>query len=718
RVIKQYSENQRYVETKVEDLESQKVDLNQLKEEKSKFEKELSSVEESIKILENSIKEKKNSFQSISDKLKELEIARIEKLSKEKLVAKLEADIKTLSEKLEEINQIEVNFEEIEKKYKNFTALKEKLNLVSDIEKLQIQKNSLEEKIKNLKEDTDFIDRFKDIAETFKQNEKNYENISNQIETLSKKQGEIDQIKSTIDQLSEDLKQLKQKMMSIAENLTQNYNKKFQMLRHNPHMVDEHINQSVIKSRELQKEKEDLLNRISAIETEGKLEREKIQKISALEGVCPTCNRPIEQHEKESLLKDVEKFVEKKREEWKALKDSQKKIEDELKKQEEIREKLQEFKQLFEIYKEKNSQLSKLKGSLTALSHAVSKVDELKKQKDEIEKFIKENRADYGRYETLIKQNVKKQLEDNIKNLEDIKQELNIKLSQLDITLDKVSSFKEDIKSQIERDSEIEGLYFKHQGKIKEKSSLMNDIENKKRELEDVKLEIKSLCEKVSAVNEEELSTLKEKLDKEIESLEVDKIKLLEYRSEINTKLKYIDEDIEKVERINREIEDLKNKLWQYEKVINALTKVNKLIKDNALYSLPKITEDIFSRFGFSHFSGLKFADDYSILLSINEVGISEPTEVDALSGGQRIALALALRFAISKLLNYKSDFLILDEPGIFMDKYRRRELIDILGDLKEQNFVKQLIIVTHDEEVEDRADTIYKVDMGEVKQV
>jgi len=89
-----------------------------------------------------------------------------------------------------------------------------------------------------------------------------------------------------------------------------------------------------------------------------------------------------------------------------------------------------------------------------------------------------------------------------------------------------------------------------------------------------------------------------------------------------------------------------------------------------------------------------------------------EKSLVGTLSGGMKQKLA----FACATLHN--PQILILDEPTIHLDQERKRELIDLLGDFKEKNFLKQLIIITHDEEVEDRADLIYKVNKGRVEVV
>ncbi|MGC8941768.1 MAG: SbcC/MukB-like Walker B domain-containing protein, partial [Sulfurihydrogenibium sp.] len=137
------------------------------------------------------------------------------------------------------------------------------------------------------------------------------------------------------------------------------------------------------------------------------------------------------------------------------------------------------------------------------------------------------------------------------------------------------------------------------------------------------------------------------------------------------------------------------------------------------LYNIPRITEDIFSKFGFNQFINLRFTDKYDIELTANALSSSDiKVSIDALSGGQRIALSIALRLAIAKILNEKTDFLILDEPTIHLDESRKKELVDLLGDLKESNFIRQLIVVTHDDEIKERADVIYKVSYGSVVNV
>jgi len=71
----------------------------------------------------------------------------------------------------------------------------------------------------------------------------------------------------------------------------------------------------------------------------------------------------------------------------------------------------------------------------------------------------------------------------------------------------------------------------------------------------------------------------------------------------------------------------------------------------------------------------------------------------DMLSGGEKVALALAIRLAIGDVLGaQRLGFFILDEPTIHLDSENRRRLAELFTNLSK--VVRQVIIITHDEEV------------------
>ncbi|HEV3433564.1 MAG TPA: AAA family ATPase [Nitrososphaera sp.] len=77
--------------------------------------------------------------------------------------------------------------------------------------------------------------------------------------------------------------------------------------------------------------------------------------------------------------------------------------------------------------------------------------------------------------------------------------------------------------------------------------------------------------------------------------------------------------------------------------------------------------------------------------------------DMDSLSGGEKVAIALALRLSIAYMMgSNKLDFIILDEPTAHLDEERRRGLVRILSDAFREGVgpLAQLIIITHDSEI------------------
>ena len=87
--------------------------------------------------------------------------------------------------------------------------------------------------------------------------------------------------------------------------------------------------------------------------------------------------------------------------------------------------------------------------------------------------------------------------------------------------------------------------------------------------------------------------------------------------------------------------------------------------------------------------------------------------ETAALSGGEKVAIALALRFGMAYVMGgYRLDFVILDEPTIHLDPERRAAMVDIVSGLgAEDSPIKQTVIISHDSDIFEDADvdTVYR---------
>ena len=93
--------------------------------------------------------------------------------------------------------------------------------------------------------------------------------------------------------------------------------------------------------------------------------------------------------------------------------------------------------------------------------------------------------------------------------------------------------------------------------------------------------------------------------------------------------------------------------------------------------------------------------------VEISCYGRSGEMDVKAMSGGERVAVALALRFAMARLVGGKrADFIILDEPTANLDQDRRRSLVDLVARMGNRTGpLRQIIVITHDREIFEESD-------------
>ena len=77
--------------------------------------------------------------------------------------------------------------------------------------------------------------------------------------------------------------------------------------------------------------------------------------------------------------------------------------------------------------------------------------------------------------------------------------------------------------------------------------------------------------------------------------------------------------------------------------------------------------------------------------------------DLESLSGGEKVSVALALRLGMAHILGSSNlNFIILDEPTTHLDEERRKSLVGVLSQAFEANLgaISQFIIITHDSEI------------------
>jgi len=131
------------------------------------------------------------------------------------------------------------------------------------------------------------------------------------------------------------------------------------------------------------------------------------------------------------------------------------------------------------------------------------------------------------------------------------------------------------------------------------------------------------------------------------------------------------------------------------------------MISARARPLLERPARDFSERFNLAY-SDIKIDDDYDIAV----LGPSDEQEINQISGGERVALAIALRLAIAQVLSGRAEAIIMDEPTTHLDEERRKELVNILSSFFREGgrIIPQMLIITHHPEIVDVADVIYTI--------
>lgn len=206
--------------------------------------------------------------------------------------------------------------------------------------------------------------------------------------------------------------------------------------------------------------------------------------------------------------------------------------------------------------------------------------------------------------------------------------------------------------------------------------------------------------------------------------------------NEKQTSLSHIDQQIG---AISEKISKGEEQISVIEKAIAGLRTVKEYVAN-----LNEIQTNVFSRDGPVATSLRSWAlntisakaSEYLSLLNtkIQRISLSEKTrdisiachsknevlELESLSGGEKVSVALALRLGMASLLGASNlNLMILDEPTTHLDAERKKSLVEVLSqlsDISNSESRMQFLIITHDAEIfeDSTVEQIYKFESSE----
>lgn len=584
-------------------------------------------------------------YLDVPEEIKETR-SRIQKEQSE--IKKLLMEVKRLDHRLRDVMVKKAD------KEKEGEILEKAINLNKE---LVMKKQELEASRRRLRE----IEENEKILRSTQSAKERYESLREEIRRLEEKITILKEIRRNLARIRRDIQNKERKMAQVEA-------VKERGLREGSSFLGKKINEPKTLEAELLKEIDrlekkieradtsikELERRIGELKGKNKEMKEALEELLGAEERCPVCRRPLTKEHREKVIREYRESLRRNTEA--------------------IRQSIEEKK---ELENERQSCLERLRRARGI----------------NIE-IIKNAAKDYN---TLREEAIK------------LKDELREKDQEVRSITDLVETLrkKDEEKKSLRRDYE---RYIAAVGFLRKNAPEKEAIEKREEELLKI---IQELRNEISSLG---IAPDREKLEsvrRDVKSLYDAAILLSNNKSareaEARDKQKIIDELEKKLEGLRvkkEEAEKLEEFLQLLRKIRNLFHKDNlqKKLRARARPLIEKHAREEFQKFHLPY-SDISLSEDFEITLYGPEGGV----RMDMLSGGERIAAALALRIGIAKALAGSAmELLMLDEPTIHLDSTRRRELVEIIKNL---TTLPQTIVVTHDKEFEGAADRLLEVE-------
>lgn len=572
-----------------------------------------------------------------------------------KEVSGLRKELKTVVEKLEE-------------KRGEFRGSEERIKRLEKIEKLQSEKKLNEAGIRHMEDNLKKIEAAeRDLKET-EDIHKRFIRLEEEIETLKGKRSKLARLAEREAQLGKESEKLKGKIKELDASLSRAFEEYTSILETRIESLDQlesacsrRLKEAERRKKEMEERRDKALSVINTLKGQNREIERTIQGLKEVRDSCPVCGKPLSKEHKKELLEEYSAKVKENLEEISKGGAMLKKIEEEM----------EGIKGLLEKLKGVNIAL--LRSRMQERTEAVRRVEEIGGEMEENKKLLK--------------------------GLEDLEENI---------------SKKEEERDELREGQEkyISAQRFLREN-LPEKERLQEKIKFSLKRIEEIEGEIKDLVKALGYEPElEELWDLRERhkrLWDELTAIEKEKTEKESIMSEKNRRVDALQKEIMELKEKEREGKKLVEFLIFLEKIRHLFHK-DSLQRDLRVKSKPLVerySREVFDRFNLPY-SDLALTEDFNILL----YSPHGEESVDMLSGGEKIAAALALRIGIAKALSGPAmELIILDEPTIHLDAQRRQELVEII---KRLTSIPQTIVVTHDKEFENAADRLILVEKTE----
>ena len=449
-----------------------------------------------------------------------------------------------------------------------------------------------------------------------------------------------------------------------------------------------------------------------------------LEELEGVDNKCPVCQSDIDSNKKLELIdqynKEIErneKFISEYEENVRLLTKNKESYEEKLEKLQDLSKDIIEYKHKLTTLNEDSKKLRNVDEDLESkelisdeLGGIILLIANHKEKRESYRQSYDNYNQAKGALEVLGD-------EEKIQyKLKQVRNEIDNHVANIKLAIDQDSHLSGDINTK-ELEDRIDDLKKKNEeynqlkGFVQNKNALTNQLDSIKEDIGVSMNQIDITNNKIQASTYdsekyEQIIVRYEMYERRNNTLSEDLAGVKGRARELIDNVNNLSEKLRTNEKFQQEYDDISDYINLLSHIRNLYSK-NGIQKDLRNISRPliqKYTKDFFNEFNFNY-SDLTLDEDYEVTV----YGPEGESSMTMVSGGEKIAIALALRLGITQAISKgEMDTILLDEPTIHLDNSRRHELINLLKDM---SVLPQMIIVTHEPQLENAADNLIKVE-------
>ena len=673
----------------VQDLKNDLVEHHKL----SFIEDQTVQLKEILEKQQENIQQEIIQMEKFKNQFEEWELTLIQEQNDIQRLNKEQNNLKTEIKELEIIEQKIEQLKPIVEQLSSYINAKNLLDKIDDFEEQLYQIHECQSEMTKVKKN---YDEYLNLQQTILDLKEQHNALQNDINLLQHLFDEHSHLAKTIKDDTETLNNLGDNISTEDDLISFETN-----IREEKQLLTDQIEDYRKKDDQLKKERTQLM-----IEKDNS--QDLLIQIEQLDQQCPVCNSTIDIKRKTELIEHYNNIIQTNE---KSITELNYKIDDlyklinkltlQLEDVKNSEQKLPQYRWLLQNIKQNSIHIKNMEESLSDYDSKLNQCKEIKHQINVNDSKIKTLQLDYDEYIRLSS------ILSSLPQEEDIKNQLNrlTQDSQLDI-LDNI----EDINSHIEKLQQQNQEYNQLLGRIQHKESLLKQDKKISDDILNKTILIKELTNNIqqSLYNKEEYEALTQSIQSIHDDIMSATLALQETRMRLETvadRIRSVVQSLRQNEMNQSEYDVLSDfvVLLDDVRVLYGKDGVQKVLRSLSRPVIQEHTRRFFNDFNFNY-SNLALDDEYNITL----YGPEGEVKLDMISGGEKIAAALALRLGMTEAISKTNiGTILLDEPTIHLDSQRISELISLLTNL---STLPQMIIVTHDVELENAADNIIKV--------